>query len=119
MKNITPGGPHLPAVTSASNRDVADAEVSGSKSNLLKYGAAAAGGAALAGGAWYAYKKYKNQPKSVIGKRIAALRQIYAKFMKKAQSSNDSGVAANLKKVAAKVLSVIDKLMGYLQNKAG
>lgn len=111
-------GPHVPAVAAASSPDISDAKVSGS-SNLLKYGAAAAGGAALAGGAWYAYKKYKNQPKSVIGKRIAALRQIYAKFMKKAQSSHDSGVAANLKRVAAKVLSVIDKLMGYLQNKAG
>jgi hypothetical protein len=89
------------------------------KSKYLKYGAAALGGAALAGGAWYAYKKYKNQPKSVIGKRIAALRQIYAKFMKRAQSAKDNGIAAKLKKVAAHVLQVIDKLLGYLQNKAG
>ena len=89
------------------------------KGKYLKYGAAAVGGAALAGGAWYAYKKYKNQPKSVIGKRIAALRQIYAKFMKRAQSAKDNGIAAKLKKVAAHVLKVIDKLLGYLQNKAG
>ena len=89
------------------------------KSKYLKYGAAAVGGAALAGSAWYAYKKYKNQPKSVIGKRIAALRQIYAKFMKRAQSAKDNGIAAKLKKVAAHVLKVVDKLLGYLQNKAG
>jgi hypothetical protein len=74
----------------------------------------AAGGAALA-----AYKSYQNKPKSVIGKKIASLRSIYAKFMKRAQASQDSGIAAKLKRVAAKILSVIDKLMGYLQNKAG
>jgi hypothetical protein len=39
--------------------------------------------------------------------------------MKKAQSSKDTGLAAKLKKVAAKILSVIDKLMAFLQNKAG
>ena len=39
--------------------------------------------------------------------------------MNRAKSSNDAGIAAKLKKVAAKVLSIIDKLMGYLQNKAG
>jgi hypothetical protein len=78
--------------------------------------AAGIAGSALATAA---YNHYANKPKSMIGKKIAALRSIYSKFMKRAQSSKDSGVAAKLKKVAAKILSIIDKLMGYLQNKAG
>jgi hypothetical protein len=81
--------------------------------------AAAVAGTALVGAGIYAYQQYKNKPKSVIGKRIAALRKVYTKFMNKAQSSRDSGVAAKLKKIAAKILQVIDKLLGYLQNKAG
>ena len=86
--------------------------------NKGKLAAGALGGVALGAGI-YAYKKYKDQPKSVIGKRIAALRKIYTNFMNKARSSNDSGVVAKMKKVAANILAVIDKLMGYLQNKAG
>jgi hypothetical protein len=91
----------------------------GDNSSSLKYGAMAAGaaGAGLAG--YLAYKQYKNKPKTVIGKRIAALRKVYAKFMKRAQSSSDKGLAAKLKKVAAKILSVIDKLMEFIQKKAG
>ena len=88
----------------------------GNNSSSLKYGAAAAG-AGLAG--YLAYKQYKNKPKSVIGKRIAALRKVYSKFMKRAQSAKDSGIANKLKKVAAKILSVIDKLLEFLQKKAG
>ena len=85
----------------------------------LGKGLAAAGivGASVAG--YMAYKHYKNQPKSVIGKRIVALRSVYSKFMNKANSSNNPGIVAKLKKVAAKILQVIDKLLGYLQNKAG
>lgn len=81
--------------------------------------ATAVAGTALVGAGIYAYKQYKDKPKSVIGKRIAALRKVYAKFMKKAQSAKDNGIAAKLKKVAAKILSVIDKLMEFLQKKAG
>jgi hypothetical protein len=95
---------------------VSDGSASGEGSSSLKYGAAAAG-AGLAG--YLAYKQYKNKPKSVIGKRIAALRKVYTKFMKKAQSAKDSGIANKLKKVAAKILSVIDKLLEFLQKKAG
>ena len=80
--------------------------------------AVAAGlGAAAIGGGIYAYKQYKNKPKSVIGKRIAALRGIYKNFMQQAQ--NNPQKAGMLKSIAAKILSVIDKLMGYLQNAAG
>jgi hypothetical protein len=81
--------------------------------------ASAVAGTALVGAGIYAYKQYKDKPKSVIGKRIAALRKVYTKFKKKAQSAKDNGIAAKLKKVAAKILSVIDKLMEFLQKKAG
>jgi hypothetical protein len=39
--------------------------------------------------------------------------------MNKANSVKDTGLASKLKIVAGKILSVIDKLLGYLQNKAG
>lgn len=91
------------------------------KSILQKHPKAIGLAAGIAGSALVtaAYNHYANKPKSMIGKKIAALRSIYSKFMKRAQASKDSGVAAKLKKVAAKILSIIDKLMGYLQNKAG
>ena len=79
--------------------------------------AAGLGAAALVGGGIYAYKQYKNKPKSVIGKRIAALRGVYKKFMMNAQRNPQK--AGMFKRMAAKILSVIDKLMGYLQNAAG
>ena len=73
-------------------------------------------GAAAIGGGIYAYKQYKNKPRSVIAKRIAALRGIYKKFMINAQRNPKK--ANVFKRIAAKILSVIDKLLHYLQNKA-
>ena len=70
----------------------------------------------LATKGWENYQQYKNRPKSVIAKRIAALRGVYKKFMLEAQRNpKQSNV---FKRMAAKILSVIDKLLGYLQNKA-
>ena len=74
-------------------------------------------GGVLAGGL-LAYRHYKDQPKSAIAKRIAALRQTYAKFMQRAQSAPNDGIKNRLKHVAAKILRVIDKLLGFLQRKA-
>ena len=62
------------------------------------------------------YQQYKNRPKSVIAKRIAALRGIYKKFMINAQRNPQK--ANVFKRMAAKILSVIDKLLHYMQNKA-
>ena len=87
------------------------------KNNKLKTGLGVAAASAAIGGGIYAYKQYKNKPKSVIGKRIAALRNIYRKYMLSAQKNPSK--AGIFKKIAAKILSVIDKLMGYLQNAAG
>ena len=73
-------------------------------------------GAAAIGGGIYAYKQYKNKPRSVIAKRIAALRGVYRKFMLNAQRNPQK---ANIfKRIAAKILSVIDKLMAFMQNTA-
>ncbi len=74
-------------------------------------------GGAVAGGL-FAYKQYRDKPKSVIAKRIAALRQTYSKFMAKAQKAPNDGIKNKLKHVAAKILQVIDKLMSFLQKKA-
>ena len=86
------------------------------KNNKVKGGLGVVAAGAAIGGSIYAYKRFKNRPKSVIAKRIQALRGIYHKFMINAQRNPQK---ANLfKRVAAKILSVIDKLLQYLQNKA-
>jgi hypothetical protein len=64
------------------------------------------------------YLWYRDKPRSVIAKRIAALRQTYSKFMIKAQKAPNEGIKNNLKRIAGKILSVIDKLMALLQRKA-
>ena len=74
------------------------------------------GAAAAIGGSIYAINKYRNQPKSVIAKRIAALRHVYAKFMENAR--RNPAKAGVFKRAAAKLLSVIDRLLAFLQRKA-
>ena len=61
---------------------------------------------------------YRNRPKSVIAKKIAALRRIYQEWMNKARQSKDSGIASKLKKASAALLSVIDRLLAFLQQKS-
>jgi hypothetical protein len=80
---------------------------------------AAAGGlaTALAVGA-AALKKANGKPKSWIGQKIASLRNIYAKWMKRAQNS-DASVAGRIKAAAGKLMAIIDQLMAKLQKAAG
>ena len=82
-----------------------------------KYGSMGLTAGAIGAGI-YAVNKYRNAPKSVIGKRIAALRKIYNKWMRQA-ANGGPGIKAKLKQAAAKLLQVIDKLMGFMQKKAG
>lgn len=63
-------------------------------------------------------ERYENKPRTLLAKKIAALRNIYSSWMKKANSSKDPGIVARLKQGAAKILQVIDKLMEFLQKKA-
>jgi hypothetical protein len=74
------------------------------------------------------YDKYKNRPKNVIAKVIAKLRSVYEKvknrMSREAESGKsglfkkDSKVVNTLKKVAAKILTTIDKLMTAMQKTA-
>jgi len=92
---------------------------SSSGMSLGKKAAIGAGVATAIGSSILTYRQYQNKPKSVIAKRIAALRQTYSKFMSQAQKAPNDGIKNKLKHVAAKILSVIDKLMAFLQRKAG
>ena len=76
------------------------------------------GALAAAGIAAAIYKASNNKPKSWIGQKIAALRNVYAKWMKKAQNA-DASVAGRIKAAAGKIMAIIDKLMAKLQNAAG
>lgn len=66
----------------------------------------------------YVSHKLEQKPKSVIGKRVVALRHIYQSWMEKAQRSSDPSIAAKLKKAAATILQVIDMVLAKLQNTA-
>jgi len=80
--------------------------------NKKKIGVGVALGLGAAG--LYKYISYKldQKPKSVIAKRIAALRGVYHTWMKKAFNSKHSNV---IKRAAAILLQVIDMLLEKLQ----
>jgi hypothetical protein len=61
----------------------------------------------------------KERPKSWIGKKIAALRNIYHKWMNAAEKTTDKTNSSLIKNAAHKILNVIDKLMAILQKHAG
>ena len=83
-----------------------------------------AANAAVAGaGAYGVYrfakwvKEARNKPKSWIGKKVAALRSIYQKWMQQAQKNPKK--AGIIQSAAAKILSIIDALLAQLQRAAG
>ena len=84
-----------------------------------KIGISILGGAAAGVIAYKLLKLAKKQksPKSFIGKKIASFRKIYRNLMIQAQKNPKK--AGMLKRVAAKILKVIDQLMVKLQNMAG
>ena len=96
--------------------------------NKGKIAAGLAVGGALALGAKKAYdhfnaakieKEAENKPKSWIAQKIAALRKMYSNWLQKAQAESDAGKAGMFKKIAAKIMAVIDKLMAKMQHAAG
>ena len=98
--------------------------VKGVGSAFGKHKAATAGAVAAAGAAGYGVYKFanwvkeaRNKPKSWIGKKIAALRSIYQKWMQQAQKNPKK--AGMIKSACAKLLSIIDALMAKLQNAVG
>ena len=64
------------------------------------------------------YEQFKDRPRNVIAKKIASLRLLYGKWMKKAQIEKNAGVASLFKRGAHKVMTIIDKLLRLLQQKA-
>lgn len=61
-------------------------------------------------------KMADSKPKSWISKKIASLRSIYAKWLRKANMEKNLRRASAMKKVAAAIMNVIDKLMKKLEN---
>lgn len=72
----------------------------------------------MGSGANYYIKKYKNRPKSVIAKKIAALRRIYSKWLQRANNAVEDREAGICKRIAAKIMNIIDGLLNLLQRKA-
>ena len=72
--------------------------------------------AGAAGLAAILLRQIDKRPQTFIGKRIAALRAIYRKWMEKARSLKNTGVASLFKKGSANLLYAIDKLLAYVQN---
>lgn len=104
----------------AGMRAFRNAKVTGSKL-LNKKDAAVIGGAAagVAGAALAArqiYKASKNKPKSWISKKIASLRSLYAKWLRRAKMETNLRRASAIKKVCTQIMTVIDNLMKRLEN---
>ena len=57
-----------------------------------------------------------NQPKSWIAQKIASLRKLYQKWLKRANEEKDKNKIGKIKNVARVILNAIDKLMAKLQN---
>ena len=100
--------------------------------NPKKAAGIAAGTAALVGGGIYLKHKANterelemiqrmaaNQPKGWIAKKIASLRNMYSQWLEKANHAVNSQQAGLFKKIAAKIMNVIDSLMARLQHMAG
>lgn len=64
------------------------------------------------------YKKFKNRPKSVIAKKIASLRKLYATWLERAKVERDDKTAGVFKTIAANIMTLIDKLLELLQKGA-
>ena len=62
--------------------------------------------------------KFRDRPKSVIAKKIASLRKIYSKWLQKANNAVEDREAGLAKRVAVKIMNLIDGLLNLLQKKA-
>ena len=71
----------------------------------------------LSASAIYKLAQKQKSPKSFIGKKISSFRKIYRNLIN--QANKNPKKAGMLKRVAAKILKVIDQLMVKLQNMAG
>lgn len=69
-------------------------------------------------GAYDYIKKYRNRPKSVIAKKIASLRRIYSKWLQRANNAIEDREAGICKRIAAKIMNIIDGLLNLLQRAA-
>lgn len=67
--------------------------------------------------ALYKINEYRNKPKTVIAQKIASLRKILNKFKSKIAGSKSEQEKSILKKVCAKIIGAIDKLLGFVQRK--
>ena len=110
------GGGVLNSIKNKINKGINYAKENPKKTAAIA-GGALAGTAAIIAGARALLKK-KNAPKSWLGQKVAALRKVYANWMKQA-AKGGSGVAAKMKQAAAKLLQIIDALMSKIQNTAG
>ena len=82
--------------------------------------AAGVGIGSAVGNAILKYQRIKeeaaNKPRTWIAKKIAALRSIYANYLHKAEIAKMRGEAGIFKKIASKILGIIDFLLKKLQN---
>ena len=104
------------------NAKVTGSKLLNKKDAAVIGGTAAVGVAGIAGAAVMANKILKaanNKPKSWIGKKIASLRSLYSKWLRRANMEKNLRRASAIKKVCATIMNVIDKLMARLQNAAG
>lgn len=96
---------------------------SDSRKKGIKIALATTAGATVGAGILAKLKRIRqeaaSQPKSWIGKKVSALRSIYANYLQRARMARDRGQASMLQSIASRILGVIDALMSRLQRAAG
>lgn len=90
----------------------------GLKGGARQVGLLGVGAYGVGTGTRHYINQFKNRPKSVISKKIASLRKVYAKWLQRANNAVEDREAGISKRIAAKIMNIIDGLLKLLQDKA-
>lgn len=107
------GNLHFPARTGHNQKDLIKATAFWNHKNTRRAIRVATAAATLAG-----IYKYKTQPKTVISKKIAALRKILMKYQKRMQGNILFKEKNILKQICAKIIKAINILLKFIQQKS-
>ena len=73
---------------------------------------------ATADGVQTLFRSFKNRPRNFISRKIAALRQMYDRWLTRANTEKKHGTAGIFNTICANILTLIDKLLAVLQKGA-
>lgn len=117
VSSLVSGGSKSASHTKSNGSDNHNIPLPAEGSHTLRNLGIIGAGAVGAYGLYKGIQSYRNKPKSIIGRKVAALRKVYQKYLEQARKYPEK--AGIFKKIASKILGAIDQLLGFLQRKAG